>query len=106
VRSAGCTVRLGRWEAEETQQNHAKTMRRPCEDYAKTMRRLCEDHANNMLLAPRLHAAYTLAAGRVVAGSAEAEGVGHGRKEGADTNVPAWLINRAQYSITGTNFPG
>ena len=76
------------------------------QNLAKPMRRLCEDYANNTLLAACLRAAYTPVAGRVVAGSAEAGGVGHGRKEGADTNVPAWLINRAQYSIAGTDFPG
>ena len=97
--SAGCTVGLGRWGGGR---NPAK----PSEDHAKTMRRPSETLANNTLLAPYSRAAYTPVAGRVVAGSAEAEGVGHGRKEGADTNVPAWLINRAQYSIAGTNFPG
>lgn len=35
----------------------------------------------------------------MVAGNAEAAGVRHGRKEGADTNVPAWLINGAQISL-------
>jgi hypothetical protein len=63
---------------------------KPCEDHAKTMRRLCEDYANNMLLAPCLHTAYMLAADRVVAGSAGAGGVGHGRTEEADAKVPAW----------------
>jgi hypothetical protein len=86
--SAGCTVGLGRWGGGKNPANPS------------------EDLANNALLASYSRAAYTPVAGRVVAGSAEAEGVGHGRKEGADTNVPAWLINRAQYSITGTNFPG
>ena len=41
----------------------------------------------------------------MVAGSAEAGGVGHGRKEEADVKVPVWLINRAQHRIVGTDFP-
>ena len=57
-----CRVRDAPWdlggrEAEETQQNRAKTMRRPSENLA-----------NNTLLAPCLRAAYTLTAGRLVAG--------------------------------------
>ena len=41
----------------------------------------------------------------MVAGSSGVGGVRHGRKEGADAKVPAWLINRAQHSIAGTAFP-
>jgi hypothetical protein len=31
--------------------------------------------------------------------------VGHSRTEEADAKVPAWLINWAQHSIAGTDFP-
>jgi hypothetical protein len=34
-----------------------------------------------------------------------AHGVGHGRKEEAGVKVPAWLVNMAQHSVAGTDFP-
>jgi hypothetical protein len=89
---------MGTWGGGRNPANHS-------ENLAKTMRRPCEDLANNTLLAPCLRAAYTLPAGLVVAGSAGAGEVGHSRKEEADAKVPAWLTNRAQHSIAGTDFP-
>jgi hypothetical protein len=127
-----CAVRDVQWErrgaeAEETQQTlakpmrspceaHAKPMRRLCEDYAKPMRRLCEDYAktmrrlcevlaNSTLSTPDPCAVTTLLASLEVAGSAGIMEVAHGRKEGADANVPAWMINRAQQSIAGKSLP-
>jgi hypothetical protein len=81
-------------EAGKTSQSLAKTMRNPSEALA-----------NNTRLAPGLRAADRPVTGGVVAGSAEAAGVRHSRKEGADTNVPAWWINKAQHSLAGTNSP-
>jgi hypothetical protein len=69
------------------------------------MRNPCEARANNTLLAQGLHAVNTLSAGSGVPGGAGAGGVGHGRKEEAYANVPAWLANKPQHGIPGTDSP-
>ena len=94
-----CRVREAPWdwgseEKEETTQNHAKPMRSPCETLA-----------NNTLSTPDPCAVTTLLAGLEVAGSAGVGAAEHSRKEQADAKVPAWLINRAQPSVAGTDFP-
>jgi hypothetical protein len=40
------------------------------------------------------------------AGKAAAREVGRGRRAGADTKVPARLLNRARDKIAGTDVPG
>ena len=98
-RAVVCAVRDAQWErrsgeAEETPQNLAKTKRSPSEALA-----------NNTLSTPDPCAVTTLLAGLEVAGSAGVGAAEHSRKEQADAKVPAWLINRAQPSVAGTDFP-
>jgi len=98
-------VRREGWTVGMERSGGGRNPTKPSEDHAKTMRGPCEARANNTLLAPGLHAVDTLLAGSGVACGVGAGGVGHGRKEEAYANVPAWLIDRPQHGIPSTDFP-
>src|ERR1035441_4066981 len=72
----------------------------------KILRRTIEEpskfHRNITLTSRSHHASSRLSGGWQCRGW---RGLRHGRREEADAKVLAWLINRAQPRIAGTNFP-
>src|ERR1035441_4849882 len=87
---------------EEPSKNHRSSIETSRSHHAHITLTSRSHHAHITLTSRSHHASSRLSGGWQCRGW---RGLGHGRREEADAKVPAWLINRAQPRIAGTNFP-